>query len=295
MIGALAGDLSNIADVDVCAMRDRRFEQLTLPDCEVRVVASSHEVKTGFRELASAADFTVLIAPEFNDILLNRVLAAEAINARLLSPDSRFVRLAADKLVTQRQLAARGVPTSQATLFKLPLATFPAVVKPRRGAGSLGVQVVSSPTDQLDVELEDAIVEPFQAGLPVSVAVLCGPNQMRVPLAACQQRLSTDGRLQYLGGALPLSAALETRAEQLAVNAIAALPETTGYVGVDLVLGEESDGSKDVAIEVNPRLTTSYIGLRAACRSNLAKAMIDAAIGEPVSLSFAREPLEFTA
>ena len=58
------------------------------------------------------------------------------------------------------------------------------------------------------------------------------------------------------------------------------MPPTVGYVGVDLVLGREPDGSEDVVIEINPRLTTSYVGLRAAARTNLAEAMWQVAQGE---------------
>jgi predicted ATP-grasp superfamily ATP-dependent carboligase len=50
---------------------------------------------------------------------------------------------------------------------------------------------------------------------------------------------------------------------------------------VDVVLGDDADGSRDFAIEINPRLTTSYVGLRAAAQTNLASAMLKVAQGEP--------------
>jgi predicted ATP-grasp superfamily ATP-dependent carboligase len=51
-------------------------------------------------------------------------------------------------------------------------------------------------------------------------------------------------------------------------------------VGVDLVLGDAADGSRDFAIEINPRLTTSYVGLRALCETNLAEMMVKMSDGE---------------
>jgi predicted ATP-grasp superfamily ATP-dependent carboligase len=60
---------------------------------------------------------------------------------------------------------------------------------------------------------------------------------------------------------------------------VGALPGAFGYLGVDLVLGESADGADDFVIEINPRLTTSYIGLRAAVEENLAAAMLDIAEG----------------
>ncbi len=103
----------------------------------------------------------------------------------------------------------------------------------------------------------------------------------------CKQRISDDGRLRYLGGELPLAAGLAERARSLAERALAAMPAAVGYVGVDLVLGREPDGSEDVVIEINPRLTTSYVGLRAAARINLAEAMWRLAQGEMQSVEFA--------
>ena len=86
---------------------------------------------------------------------------------------------------------------------------------------------------------------------------------------------------------------LENRAKALALAAVAAMPGTTGYVGVDLILGENPDGSQDVVVEINPRLTTSYVGLRQVCRQNLAQAMLDVAQERPVELSFREERVEF--
>ena len=77
---------------------------------------------------------------------------------------------------------------------------------------------------------------------------------------------------------MPLDAPLARRAVDLATKAVGALAEPFGYLGVDLVLGADVNGRDDVVIEINPRLTTSYIGLRAAASHgvNLAEAMLAA-------------------
>ena len=46
----------------------------------------------------------------------------------------------------------------------------------------------------------------------------------------------------------------------VALRTCRALPGLRGYIGVDVILTE----SEAVVIEVNPRLTTSYLGVRAA-------------------------------
>ena len=117
-----------------------------------------------------------------------------------------------------------------------------------------------------------------------------------IALPPAAQHLSTDGRFHYVGGALPLPQPLAERAVRLGRRAVATLAGQRGYVGVDLVLGEPSDGSRDGVIEINPRLTTSYIGLRALARGNLAEAMLQAAGGGEVAmLSWRSGPVQFLA
>jgi predicted ATP-grasp superfamily ATP-dependent carboligase len=128
--------------------------------------------------------------------------------------------------------------------------------------------------------------------MTASVAVLSGPAGL-FPLAPCRQVLSNDGRLRYLGGSLPLTPGLASRASKLAQSAIAAMPHCTGFVGVDLILGGDPDGREDAVIEINPRLTTSYIGLRALAEQNLAEQMLQVAGGAPANLNFKSRIIEF--
>jgi predicted ATP-grasp superfamily ATP-dependent carboligase len=164
------------------------------------------------------------------------------------------------------------------------------VCKPRDGAGSQATFLVSNAED-LEAALVLAVAEgwhgvmilqPFVRGQAVSVAFLLGPQQC-LPLLPASQHLSEDGRFRYRGGRLPLATDLAKRAVSLGRRAVAAVTGLKGYVGVDLVVGSEMDGSGDRVIEINPRLTTSYVGLRALARGNLAEAMLQLALGKTVS------------
>ncbi len=170
---------------------------------------------------------------------------------------------------------------------------FPAVLKPRLGAGSLATYSVQCPSDFAQVQTAvrqegfngDMILQPWIAGKAVSVAFLIGPKQ-RLALPAASQDLSKDGRFHYQGGSVPLPAELADRARRLATKAIDQVPDLLGYVGVDLVLGSAPDGCQDYVIEINPRLTTSYIGLRALAETNLAEALLNVAIGKEANLKW---------
>ncbi len=216
---------------------------------------------------------------------------------RLLGPSSACVALAADKHATAEHLAAHGVrvPAGVALGPGEPLPRrfdYPAVLKPRNGAGSQGIELVAEWTSGRSNAARPARLEVFCPGRPASVAFLCGRESI-VPLAPCWQRLSDDGRFVYRGGALPIAADLAGRAVEIGRHAVASLPGPLGFLGVDLVLGGDPTGGDDAVIEINPRLTTSYVGLRALCQTNLAQAMIEIAGGREVELSWHERFLQF--
>ena len=135
------------------------------------------------------------------------------------------------------------------------------------------------------------IVQPFIPGLPASVSWLIGPKQ-RTPLLPATQRLSSDGRFRYLGGRIPLQPDLARRAINLTLRAIQVVPGLMGYVGVDIVLGDSA--KDDQVIEINPRLTTSYLGLRRLARENLAETMLNLVRGTRIEpLSWKRRTIDF--
>ncbi len=273
--------------------------QLSLPGCAVVDVISRASHREELERLSSAADATILIAPEFDDILLKAARLVLASGGRLMSPSPEFIRIAADKQRTCETLGAAGVrvPAGRALEPDEPLPVdfeYPAVIKPVDGAGSQDTYLVTGRYDRPPAHAWRRRLEQYVPGLAASVAVLCGPNG-RIPLTPCKQRISEDGRLRYLGGELPLAAGLADRASALAERALAAMPAAVGYVGVDLVLGREPDGSRDAVIEINPRLTTSYVGLRTAAIGNLAEAMWEVAHGEAEPIELSNRPIEFDA
>lgn len=297
MIGALAGDFGRIPGCQVVAFRDPRIVQLALGNCEMVEVLSRFAHDEEIEQRAAASDATILIAPEFDGILLKLARRVIAAGGKLLSPSPDFIRIAADKHRTCETLRAAGVPTPAGRVLEsdepLPADfSYPAVVKPIDGAGSQDTYFVRAAYDVPPAYAWRRRLERFVPGLPASVALLCGPSG-NTALWPCKQRLSDDGRMRYLGGELPLVAGMAERARALADRAVAAMPTAVGYIGVDLVLGPEPDGSRDAVIEVNPRLTTSYVGLRASARTNLADAMWHVAHGEVPAIEYGERAIEF--
>ena len=72
---------------------------------------------------------------------------------------------------------------------------------------------------------------------------------------------------------------------------VAMPPTVRGFVGVDLLLGEQQ--ADDCVIEINPRLTTSYVGLRRMIHGNVAARLFDLESG-PVSCSTPVDSVRWT-
>jgi predicted ATP-grasp superfamily ATP-dependent carboligase len=242
----------------------------------------------GFRELARWADYTLVIAPESDGLLETRCRWTLEAGGRLLGPSVEAVRLAGDKRLLAGHLGDHGIPTPALLHGRNP-GVFPVILKPRHGAGSQATFLVRGVDDltaclagaRAEGEGAEILLQPFVPGQPASAALLIGPRgHLALPPAA--QHMSGDGRFRYQGGTVPLAPDLAGRAADLAARAVATVPGLFGYVGVDLVLGEASDGSQDQVIEINPRLTTSYVGLRALALTNLAEAMLRMATGAEV-------------
>jgi predicted ATP-grasp superfamily ATP-dependent carboligase len=264
MLSAVLADFGRVSGV----------EAVTLP---------AEAGREAFCELARSSDYTLVIAPEFAGLLAERCRWVEQAGGRLLGPTSDAVGLTADKLLTAHRLLSAGVQTPYCDPFP-GRGTFPAVLKPRDGAGSLATFLVRNQAELMSRAEQargegwrgDFIVQRFAPGVAASVAFLLGPGRC-VPLLPAAQHLSDDGRFRYLGGRVPLPDGLRERAVSLARRAVEAVPGLRGYVGVDVVLGDS-----DQVIEINPRLTTSYVGLRALAETNLAEAMLRVAEGENV-------------
>jgi predicted ATP-grasp superfamily ATP-dependent carboligase len=288
MLAAVAEDFGRVPGVQPVVLVAGDWSPLPGP-VRVRQVRPGEE-EAAFREMAGAADFTLVIAPEFDGILETRCRWVEEAGGRLLGPGAAEVRATADKLQLAERLRARGVPTPPCTLLPSSAVVFPAVLKPRHGAGSQATFLVQRYEElaacaaraAVEGRQDDLILQPFVPGRPASVAFLLGPRQ-EIALLPTSQSLSADGRFRYQGGSLPLPSGLACRAQRLAAMAVQAVPGLRGYVGVDLVLGELADGNQDQVIEINPRLTTSYVGLRALAATNLAGALLQVVCGEPTA------------
>jgi len=289
MLEAVAADAAKEPALEVVVLVDES-RPLDLPPRTRRLEVTPGGDRAALVAAAGQADWTLIIAPESDGILLDRVQATRAAGGRVLAPADGVIATAADKQATIDALAAKGVPVPAGRSLtageRLPAGfALPAVRKARAGCGCEALELVE------DREARPAAlptrVEPLVVGTPVGVSLIGGGGPATV-LPPLRQRFTGGSAPRYRGAEPLADEGAAARATALAARAAAAVGLDAGWAGVDLILGPRTDGRDDRVLEINPRVTTSFVGLTHLFASSLVAAMIGAAQGE-------RPPLVRTA
>ncbi len=251
---ALAEDFAVVPGVRVVMALDARLPDEPGPWTVVRIGPGQ-----SITDLSAVADHTALIAPETGGVLAD--LARSIPNSLGCDPDS--IELSADKLRLADHLIARGIPTPIGLKVRpsdgLPRDfPYPAVLKPIDGAGSLDTFFVSSHRDSL-TDLDDrtvALLQPYIPGEPKSATFIAGPGQLAMLVGVSRQTISREGRrFSYHGGSILDESLPDDHPARLAVAAVSGL---RGLIGVDFI---DDPTTGPIVIEINPRPTTSCVGL----------------------------------
>src|SRR5262249_24343728 len=129
---------------------------------KTRVFQSEGQDCTAFRKLAGQADYTLLIAPEFHHILLERCRWVLDERSRLLGPSPDAVALTGDKLALAHHLIRCSLPTPVTRVYEEgalpPFDRFPLVCKPRDGAGSQATWLIKT-IEEFRAHARDAAAE----------------------------------------------------------------------------------------------------------------------------------------
>jgi predicted ATP-grasp superfamily ATP-dependent carboligase len=305
MLRAALDDLQRIAGVNVTTVIDIARQSSWRPQINVDLTywQPGNDLESLASELSADVDATLIIAPEFDSLLERFCHTVRSPTALSLNCDLPVLQLCGDKWRMAVHFATNDIPTIPTRRWHIAQTPpeFPCVVKPRCGAGSWLVRLVRGPTDWPAVAaeyqqagLEVLLLQPWIAGKACSIAAmrhLTGPAEF-FPVA--EQFLSADGTFQYLGGRIParIDPSSVDRIHSLAERALATLPGWSSYVGLDILI-PENNPHEPLLVEINPRLTTSYIGYRQLCQANLMDRLL---FSErfPRPLSWKQAPVSFT-
>lgn len=261
---AVAGDFAEIDEpaTRVVVTLDSRLDDDPGPWTIAPIEAGNHSAR--LIELAGQADYTVLIAPETSGTLSALIRKLEATGARTIGCSADAVELAGNKPRLGDWLRERGVatPLCRAIVPAEGLPgdfLYPAVLKPIDGAGSVDTYWISD-RDSLPSAaraMAAGMLQPFHDGTPMSASFLVAADQRAWLIALGRMRVTVhQGRFVYQGGVLPVRC---PDALSRLYEAISSVPGLRGFVGVDF-LWDRRRGEATI-LEINPRVTTSYVGL----------------------------------
>ncbi len=277
MLNALLSDLSDSSGVEVVTTRDHRLGPPATQGT-VYYVHSGDEFRGIWESLLQEVDAVWPVAPETDGIL--EQLSTDVIESgtALLNSRPEAVRTAASKCSTARLLRAHGIPVVDTWPLSsvLPAAVERWVVKPDDGVGCDGLRLLDGGKRECEwfktsLEGRNYVAQPYVDGFATSLSILCRDGDACV-LSANEQRVAQiEGVFRLQGCVVGSDRVACEHYVSLATEIAAALPGLWGYVGVDLI---ESVAGPQV-LEVNPRLTISYAGLRRCLATNPASMVLD--------------------
>lgn len=289
MRDTLLQDLADLDAYEMIGMHDARL--MPVPWIVHSIAVQDGTFETVFSQLLAEADVVWLIAPETDGVLLRLselCYAAEVVfigcgfDATLIGTSKTLTdealreahihtlpTFAADEFIAQDSLL--DIKNSEHGLW---------VAKPEDGAGCEGIRLFDTlPALRHWLEQEhrylNYLLQPYQTGLAASLSFLCRDGQAWL-LSCNQQHIVCDGEtLQLCAITVNGMQSYWQRFATIARKIAKMLPDAAGYVGADVIVAD--DGSIYV-LEINPRLTTSYVGLREAIAYNPAKIILDSVL-----------------
>ncbi len=275
MVTALVADLWEVPDTDVVYTRDPRLAGLGLPgecrwDDPERVPWDS--------DGAERLDAIWPIAPETGRILERISASIRHAGKILLGSRPEAIAVCASKMMTAARLAEHGLPVvpTYPVRKRRHVEAGPWVLKPDDGVGCDGVVLCADHDALLGAwkalgSPAGYVAQPHVHGEAASLSLLCHAGATQL-LSVNRQRITIGDDQRFLLNGCDVNALSAHRpmVAELARGLGTALPGLWGYVGVDCLLAD----SEVTLLEVNPRLTTSYAGLKQALGVNPAELVL---------------------
>lgn len=215
-------------------------------------------------DLANECDAGLVIAPD--EFLGDYIRLMEKSTCRNLGCSSGSARLCADKLLTTRELEKHGVPVPGTAGYGEALDCERYVIKPRFGCASEGIRI----TGELNPG-ESEVATEFIDGEHISASLILGKSPL--PLTVNRQLIHVGDTISYEGGEVPYRTPRWNEVMGVAISA-AKILGCSGYVGVDMVLAD-----KPYVVDVNPRPTTSMVGIEHVIDRRLGDLLVRAQFG----------------
>jgi len=240
------------------------------PVLSTGTAVKTDDLEQTIESLAGKCDAGLVIAP---DELLEDLTRLVEKNTMNLGCPSGSVRLCADKLSTSEVLtkAAIKVPRTAGVEDRDVFAPGEMVViKPRWGCASEDTALITY--DKSTHIPEGFVLTEYIEGEHLSASLIAADNIL-LPLSVNRQNIIIDSTIQYNGSVVGIDSGRNTEVFETA-QCSARVLGCSGYVGVDIVLADEP-----WVVDVNPRPTTSIIGIDRVMDAKLGELIIQARFG----------------
>lgn len=286
MRDSLLKDIAALPQYEVITCHDYRIPPTTLAKKSVLVEPGKFD--ENFDALLLEADMVWLIAPETGGILLALSQRCKTNAKPLIGCGEHAVKMASYKSLTAEALQAAGIATLPVTPAKKWLEIYEEnarlikpvawVAKPDDGAGCDSIYFFDRPEALADWlcasnDANNHICQPYQAGMAASFSMLCKNGEAWLLSCNAQHIAHQNRALKLTGITLNAFEDADDSIAALAQKIAQMLPDALGYIGVDIVIDPQT--KQIVVIEINPRLTTSYVGLGEATGQNMAALILD--------------------
>jgi tyramine---L-glutamate ligase len=242
-----------------------------------RAVSAKDNVWQIWQALISECDAVWLIAPETGGILKKLTQLASLESKLILGCGLDSIEITSSKIATYLALEKAGIASVPTYTFEnWPKSHWIWLAKPNDGAGCDDIACFNNP-DDLEEWVEDNdkqfthVIQAYQPGDAASIS--CVMRHGKAHILSCNTQLIeiNNQMLSYNGGVINGMRYYWPQFEFIANKIAQALPDLAGYVGIDVIV----DDSEIFVVEINPRLTTSYIGLRESIAANPAELIIN--------------------
>jgi predicted ATP-grasp superfamily ATP-dependent carboligase len=230
--------------------------------------------KNEFQQQLKTVDAVWIIAPESDGILERFCRYVEDANKILLTSSAKAVAQTANKLTTFQILNAAKIPTVPTKVFNSANdydQTKEWIIKPIDGAGAENTFLLTSQNDwsTLPSLEKNYLIQPHYHGEKISLSCLFKNGKARL-LCINLQQFKIENQ-QFVLKTIDVNYKLDDGHYQKIASQIAqAFPDLWGYVGVDLIETEDAC----FVLEINPRLTTSFVGIEKSLGLNVAELVL---------------------
>jgi predicted ATP-grasp superfamily ATP-dependent carboligase len=282
MLAAIVHDMTLLTDIELIILRDSRLGPLldiiNSSRHQCLIIDDYSAFKHHYASSVNKADAVLIIAPETDGLLQNLQQSVLNHDTQLLGCHPMATQLCTDKVNCHQRLIANNVLTPltiTANEWLLKPFNSPSgfIVKPRDGAGCIDTlffakdSAVNAWLKSNSIELEQILIQPFIEGNAISLSVLIDQQASRV-FAINQQYIKLDnGQLSFHGcdvNGIAESQFSLIQASQIAQKTHLAIPGLWGFIGIDLII----TGNEAYVVDINPRLTTAYVGLHQSLKLN---------------------------